>query len=308
MLKKAFKGLSNRAKILLGRPEGMEVEFKQTAAALDASDIVAFANSKTGGTILIGIKEERASNGQTIVKPVGCPTGDVARLQVLDKAMSCVPPVPVEIFVENTNSVTFLRLEIPASSDRPYCTNGGTYKVREDGRVRALHPRDLLNMLVEKEARLFEERFAQATSTLIAEIQSTANSVAGLNTTISSEIEDIASILGWADTKVEETASDIRGTKALTASVLAQVGRSNRRLVALLKGGSVSDPIKEEARSHLLEELVKEFKLKPELLENWKEGTSAEVSLQGGDVELFSREEIVELILEAAKKVRLGET
>lgn len=302
--KRSLKGLSRRAKALLQRPEGVELAFKQSAGALDASDLVAFANSQSGGTILLGVKEERARDGRQIGKVIGYQIGDAARLPVLDKAMSCIPPVPIEICVEHTSAVPFLRLEILSGPDKPYCTNGGTYKIREDGRVRALHPRDLLNLLMEKEARLFEERFRQATSGLIAEMQSTAAAVADLNNTISSEIQDIASTLGWADMKVDDTASDIERTRTLTASVLTQVEESNRRLIALLKHANASDPIKEQARAQLIDDLTKEFKAKPKLLNNLKEGT--QLSLRGDKRDLFSQDEVVALVLEAAQKVRAG--
>src|SRR5882724_11810248 len=119
---KSFATLSTRAKLLLAQEQGIDTEFKQSPGGLDAADIVAFANSPIGGAILIGVTEERAANGRQVGRVVGSDTSDKARLQVLDKALSCVPPVPVELFVENASKTPFLRLEIPAGPQKPYGT------------------------------------------------------------------------------------------------------------------------------------------------------------------------------------------
>jgi len=291
--------ISARAKSLLEREEGFDVEFKQSAASLDASDVVAFANSANGGAILLGVREEGGAGGRQIGTVIGCDTSDKAKLQILDKALSCQPPVPVELFVENTQSTPFFRLEIPSGLQKPYGTSGGTYKTREDGRVRALTPSDLLALLMEKEAQLFDERFRKATTELVNEIKATAVVVSGLNKTIKSDIENISSTLGWTDMKVDDTASDIGQAKALAAELSLRTKDIEARLVSLLAHTKAPDPVKAAARATLVEQFGKEFKKKPELLSAIKEGKS--VSLSGPKLDLFSKDEVIEMILEAAK-------
>src|SRR5262249_10559769 len=129
-----YKTLSQRAKQLLSREEGFEVDFKRALSGLEAEDIVAFANSKAGGAILIGVDESKGADGRQAGIIVGCPVGDYDKRKILDKAHQCVPPVDVTVHVENRSDKAFYRLEIPSGPNKPYCTSGGTYKIRGDGR------------------------------------------------------------------------------------------------------------------------------------------------------------------------------
>jgi len=290
--------ISDRARALAERREGLDVEYKQSTAGLEASDIVAFANSKHGGAILVGVKEARKSTGEQYGVVVGCEVGDKARLQILDKALSCQPPVPVEVFVEAEGSATpFFRIEIPSGSQKPYGTSGGTYKTREDGRLRALTPTDLLGILVERESLLFEERFRKATAQLVDEMKTTAGTVADLNKTIKEEVEGISSTLGWTDMKVDDTASDIANTKRIARETSERTEDIERRLISLLAHSKVPDPVKEAARSGLVKQFRQEFKKKPEVLKAIMEGKS--VSLTGEKINLFTQEELVAMMLEA---------
>ena len=55
------------------------------------------------------------------------------------------------------------RIEIPSGKEKPYCTAGGTYKIRGDGRTNTLFPGRLLSLFVEKQSELFFDRFREAT-------------------------------------------------------------------------------------------------------------------------------------------------
>lgn len=164
--KNLFKAISNRAQLLLSQQEDYDVEFKSDLKGLDSSDIVAFANSETGGSILIGVKEIRLNKSRQKGEIVGCPFDDGAKLMIINKAESCIPPVELEVFVENYNRLPFLRVEIPNGSKKPYCTSGGTYKIRGDGRNKALLPGRLLTMFMEVESQQFIMRFREATQAL----------------------------------------------------------------------------------------------------------------------------------------------
>jgi len=54
-----YSGLSPRAEELLGSQESRTLDFKESVGGLSAEDIVAFANSEAGGTILLGVREKR---------------------------------------------------------------------------------------------------------------------------------------------------------------------------------------------------------------------------------------------------------
>jgi ATP-dependent DNA helicase RecG len=173
-----FKIISKRAQILLKRKEGSDVEFKSQLNGLDASDIVAFANSREGGAIFIGVDEKTDGKGIQEVVIVGCDVGDKEKQVILSKAQSCIPPVDVEIFVENLSVKPFFRIEIPGGLDKPYCTASGTYKVRGDGRSNPLLPNQLLSMFIDAESGRFFDRFKEATKELEKELKTLKNRLA----------------------------------------------------------------------------------------------------------------------------------
>ena len=166
MKKLEYKTLSKRARLLLDREEDYDVEFKKSLAGLDNEDIIAFANSESGGAILIGVEEATTEDGRQVGTIAGCSIGDREKLSIVNRAESCVPPVDIEVVVENANRKPFYRIEIPSGDKKPYCTSGGKYKIRGDGRTKPLLPGRLLSMFVETESQQFIERFREATRAL----------------------------------------------------------------------------------------------------------------------------------------------
>lgn len=128
--------------------------------------MVAFANSRHGGAILIGVDEMKIADGRQRGKIVGCPVGDKEKLSIISRAESCIPPVEVQIIVENAGVLPFYRVEIPGGSEKPYCTSKGTYKIRGDGINQPLTPQRLLTLFVESESHEFIDRFQAATREL----------------------------------------------------------------------------------------------------------------------------------------------
>jgi ATP-dependent DNA helicase RecG len=159
-----YKHLSKRAEELLQHEEGLEVEFKQSQDAMDIGDIIAFANSPYGGTILIGIKEVIAENGRQRGVIVGCRTGDKEKLKLISKINNITPQLKVDIYVENLEKRPFYRLEIPSGPDKPYCSSSGEYKIRDDGHVKPLFPETMLKILLEREGEKFHRRFEHSTT------------------------------------------------------------------------------------------------------------------------------------------------
>src|SRR5690242_20343094 len=92
--KTEYKALSARAEAMLNRSETYDVEFKESVSGLESSDIVSFANSDRGGTILIGIREAKTPKGQQRGEIIGCPIGDKEKLKILGKVNSCIPEIP----------------------------------------------------------------------------------------------------------------------------------------------------------------------------------------------------------------------
>lgn len=117
-----YKTLSAKTKRLLASPEGYDVDFKSDADGIKQKDLIAFANSAHGGTILVGVKEYTNSSG-------------VQRGVVL---------------------------EIPRSNKVPHCTKKGEYSIRSDRRTRGLFPEELLAILLQKESEQFLGKFRLA--------------------------------------------------------------------------------------------------------------------------------------------------
>ena len=161
-----YKGISNRGRFLLAQQENHLVDFKEHIDGVDAGDFIAFANSDRGGAILVGVREGLDANGLQRAEICGCEVGDIQKLMLVNKAASCLPSVDISIHFENLDNEPFIRVEIPSSSHRPHCTASGTYKIREDGRNKALNPRELLSIFIESESERFLNRFNHVTADL----------------------------------------------------------------------------------------------------------------------------------------------
>lgn len=189
--KNEFEGISERARKLLEREEGYDVEFKESISGLENSDFVSFANSDGGGAILLGIKEEKAPNGKQLATIVGHPIGDDVKQSIISKALSCIPPVGAEVYYENVSDKPFIRIEIPAGDNKPYCTQGGRYKIRRDGRSSGMRPSMIFNILIEKEYLKFSKRFKEATSELEKQLVSLKDKVTDKMTELYRNLEDM---------------------------------------------------------------------------------------------------------------------
>ena len=193
--------MSEKAEKLLGSQESITLDFKESVGGLDSSDIVSFANSIRGGTILLGVKEKKDSRGLQTFEITGCEIGDRAKLSILSKASSCMPPVEIFVILENREGEKpFLRVEIPSGPRKPYCTSGGTYKIRGDARNDPLTPDRLLQLFMESENDRFINRFSQATRDL-------ESSILDVKAKLLSELEEI---YGQVDNLQKELGKEIR--------------------------------------------------------------------------------------------------
>jgi hypothetical protein len=195
-MKATFRTLSKRANDLLAKSEGFDVDWKRDEK-VDPEDLVAFANSREGGTILLGVRETEGQNGKQVPDIAGCDISDRARLSIVNKARDCSPPIDIQIFVENEAKCPFLRVEIPSGQHKPYCTKAGRYLTRVDGRNSALMPQDLLALFVDVEGRKFIDHFQNATT----EINTL---MSGLKNTVEDGTLQLRKELDWANGQIEE--------------------------------------------------------------------------------------------------------
>lgn len=148
--------------------EGLIVEYKRSVDAVEQDDFVALANAK-GGTILIGVEEKR-KNGRQFGSVVGCATGEENRRKLVNKASSCLPAVNIQITIEGSGSCKIFRVDVHESTQKPCCTQSGTYKIRKDGTNVAIDPELMTGMILERESKEFLSRFKAAGDSIIAEL------------------------------------------------------------------------------------------------------------------------------------------
>lgn len=157
-----FKALTTRTKRLLASPEGFDVDFKSDAEGIKQKDLIAFANSANGGTILVGVEEYTNASGVQRGRVCGCSVDDGSALKIRNQAADCIPPIELEMITENINEKPIFRLEIPQSNKAPHCTKKGEYSIRSDRRTRGLFPEELLAIFLQKESEQFLDKFRQA--------------------------------------------------------------------------------------------------------------------------------------------------
>lgn len=299
----SYQGISKRAKELLSSGENKSVDYKEKVNGLHAEDLVAFANSANGGAILIGVRETEHPNGTQKGEPLGHAIGDETRLQIMGKALSCSPPIQIEIYVENHDHLPFYRIEIPSGTHKPYSTSSGTYKIREDGRNNPLHPEPLLKMFLERESEEFRRRFSEATNKLESRMSEALASVNNLEQVISRKIEEIGSSLGWAEYKAGDAVDTIETVKAQVSSLASETHKQTQRLRAIARKVEANDPVRQKVEKEFAENLIEKIKEDPKVLEAVKKGEQLSVSLSGDAAEELDQDDINRLFAEAVKKI-----
>lgn len=193
---RVFKTIRKKTQRLLEGQEDLEVDFKKTAD-IDVEDIVSFANSPSGGTLLLGVDEKDGVN-----KVVGCSVSDTTKVSLENKAADCYPAVKIEIFIENTNRKPIYRVDIPPSPNRPHCTKRGVYKIRGDGRNNLLTPEALLTMFLSSEEERFISRFEKATAEL-------GNVLDSLGESVGEKVDDVLFKVEGVEDKLQRSIDDI---------------------------------------------------------------------------------------------------
>ncbi len=233
MANAAYTTLSSRARDLLLGEENTDVEFKESLSGLRSDDLVAFANSARGGVILVGVQEYTTEEGAQRGRIIGCPTGDEEKLTIVNRAESCIPPIELSVHVESAGPLSFFRIEIPSGKDKPYCTGGGTYKIRGNARINALTPPRLLRLFMESESQEFLKRFRRATTNLERDLAETDAKVVGALEGIFANLLELQrvleSVFGCA-TSAESLTDHVMSLTTDTQAMIIELNRRVNRL------------------------------------------------------------------------------
>lgn len=250
-IKKRIKKLSKLTRELLAEGESVRSDFKRQPDGISADDLVAFANSEGGGQILAGVDEQVIDKAEIGVVR-GCNVDDAAILQVLNKAVSCIPPISIDFYIENLDDTPILRIEIPASPTKPHCTPKGVYCRRDGARNRPLHPSELLRLFLDSEASAFAARFEVAAERISEDLRE-------LESSLDDSIKSMSDQLGWTEFQLGDTESTLDTIQGLVAKLTIDTGNANSRLRALFRQDAREDPVRKKARLQYVNQLVKQI-------------------------------------------------
>jgi len=294
---KRYESISNAAQKLLTEGESARVDFKALPNGVSVKDLVSFANTDVGGTILVGVEEKRGAKGEQVGNIVGSDISDSTILQIKDKALHCIPPICIEVHIENLNTNPFLRVEIPASQTKPHCTREGVYCRRDGNRNAPLQPTELLGIFLDKEAQAFAEKFQAAADRITHDLDY-------LEQCLTQSIESMADKLGWSERKLDDTESMFHSTVSYALSAKEETEYISTRLRALFAQDGRHDPVRNPIRKQLLKDLVAQLSNDDALLESVVRGDTGQGSIVGRAAVELDKGEIGEVIDEAVKIVQ----
>lgn len=293
---KRIKGVSSVTKQLLGEGETTRADFKRASDGISADDFVAFANSEQGGTILAGVDEIAGAGGAQVGAVVGCDVSDGAVLQLTNKALSCLPPVAIDVRIENLDDKPILRIDIASSPTKPHCTPKGVYCRRDGTRNRALHPSELLALFLDSEARAFAQRFEAAAERITEELGS-------LEQGLERSIKSMGDQLGWADYQLGNTESTLDSVLAYVTRINTETNDQSARLRTLFRQDKRQDPVHDREREKLRGELVEQLMKDRTLLKGLRDGRGLSVSANGKAAEELTKDDLSAIFDEAIKIV-----
>ena len=105
--------MEEHLRLLIQEAEGYKTEFKESLSDLD-KELVAFANA-SGGTILLGVRDDGTIKGIEIDNRL--------KSQVQDIARNCDPPVPIAL----KESDNILMIVVKEGKNKPYACSKGFY-------------------------------------------------------------------------------------------------------------------------------------------------------------------------------------
>ncbi|OYY89896.1 MAG: hypothetical protein B7Y45_10050 [Sphingomonas sp. 28-66-16] len=293
---KRLKLLSDTTRAHLAAGEGQLVDFKRAPDGVSADDLVAFANAANGGTILAGVGEQSVDGAQVGVV-LGCDVSDNTILQLLNKAISCIPPVSIDVVIENLNDRPILRIGVQSSPTKPHCTPKGLYCRRDGARNRALHPSELLKIFLDTEAQVFAERFESAAAHISEEIGNLEGSLA--NT-----IKNMSDQLGWADSNLDDTSHTINTVLAYAKLIKDETDDTATRLRTIFRQDTRDDPIRAREKKKLVDLLVEQISEDKGLTKAVLEGHPLNYTMTGKPALELTEQDGQEALAEAYKAIR----
>lgn len=291
-----LKSLSKISRELLESGESQTADFKRSGDGISAEDFVAFANSE-GGTILAGVDEIEAADGVQKGSVRGCDVSDGAILQILNKAVACIPPVAADIYIENTDDKAILRIVISSSATKPHCTPKGVYCVRDGTRNRPLHPNELLQIFLEAEAQTFSDRFEESANRLVGYMEE-------IESSLSSSIDNMSSQLGWAESKLDSTESYLSTIFSRSYRIEEHVDDINSRVRILFRQDNRDDPVRQEVAEKLRSEIAAQLLDDEALLDAALSGKKLQAQLQGKNAVELTQEEAQRVFQEGIELAR----
>jgi len=236
-----YKTLSKKVEFLLAREEDNDVDWKMDMSGFHSEDIVAFANSKNGGSILIGVAEFTDSDGRQKPKIVGCTISDGNKMSINTKAQNCIPPVEVDIIAENTMKKPFYRIEIPSGGKKPYCTRKGIYKIRDDGNNRGITPDNLLKIFIEEESDIFLKRFKVAAKELENVLYCASDEIKEVKSYIENILPEVEGLQEYSYMS-DEILGTVNNIENNAQSTEITTGWNEKRILLLLNHFDIEDP------------------------------------------------------------------
>lgn len=293
---KRLKTVSAATQSLLLQGESSRADFKRAPEGISADDLVAFANSAPGGTILAGVDERTGIDGAQVGVVVGCNVSDAAILQIANKALSCLPPIALEVQIENLGTLPFLRIDVPSSATKPHCTPKGVYCRRDGSRNRALHPSELLQIFLESEARAFAQKFEAAAGRI-------SDDLIDLQETLDSSIQSMANQLGWADSKLGDTEDTLSSILNYVHRLNAETNDVVTRLRTMFRQDKRKDPIREREWKKLRDEIVDQILNDKKLHEAIETKKSMSIKAEGKAAEELTKDDLGSIFHEAVQIV-----
>ena len=291
-----IKTISKSTKTLLAEGESERVDFKRTPDSISTEDLVSFANAAAGGSIVAGIEERSTPDGAQIGVVRGCGVTDGIILQITNKALSCIPPLAIEVYVENLSETPFLRIDIPSSQTKPHCTPKGIYCRRDGSRNRPLQPTELLKIFLDSESRAFAEKFEAAADRIATDLNN-------LEASLDSRIQSMADQLGWADSKLGDTESTLDSILAYTVWLNDEAKDISGRLRALFRQDDREDPVRTRVRKEVMNNVIKQLSEDRDLFKKVAAGGSVSMSLQGKAALDLTKDELKNILTEAIETV-----
>jgi hypothetical protein len=138
---------------LIRGEENIAVEWKETYTTDLCESAIAFANAE-GGVILIGVKDRKDENGKQYGELVGgrgiC-TDAKSELAIKNKLTGIQPVLRNKITTEEHEpGYGVFMISIPEGDNKPYCTSGGTYKIRRQGHIAPIFPPEMSGLILGK--------------------------------------------------------------------------------------------------------------------------------------------------------------